>query len=189
MEKSFTRTFYIIVTICAVFLTGSSAYATKMARISIDNFLSMAHFVAVVNIESTQLTGKTKQQVHTTIPLPIIKHKVKVIKKIKGQSNDMDISFLNTKGLSAGNKYIVFLVKDKNDNLQVMVNGYGAMRISYISMSQGIVEAVRIPESYIELPKAIKYEVGSSAKGEQASYVWSELSHISNYLQKKLTDN
>lgn len=186
MEKLFINTLYIITVICFIFLTSSNVYATKSARTSINDLLTTADIVAVVDIESTQLTDNFQQQVHTSTPLPIINHVAKIVKKIKATTSGSNISFLNTKGLRAGKKYLVFLKKDKENNLQVLANSFGAIRIAYISMKLGVEEAARISESHIVLPAVIKTETGIRAKNEQASFVWAELSQLVGYLRKNI---
>jgi len=62
------------------------------------------------------------------------------------------------------------------------MNSYGAMRISTVSMKQGVIEAARIAKTYIALPKLLKYETGYTARDEQASFVWSDLNSVAKYL-------
>jgi len=63
-----------------------------------------------------------------------------------------------------------------------MLNGYGAILVSYISLNSGVVEAARIAESYIEIPEIIKAKAGNTSIHEQAAYFWSDLNKLITYL-------
>jgi len=115
MEKLFIRRFFVLVIACVAFISGNNVNATKMARTHFVGLYNSAHIVAVVTIESTRITDKTQSQGHTLTSLPLIAHEAQLVKVLKSKTSQKTLSFLNTKGLRAGKKYIVFL-ENNNEN-------------------------------------------------------------------------
>lgn len=186
-EKLYTKSRFYLASIFITLFINNIAFATKMARTTVVDLVNTAEMVAVVKIVSSKLTSQSQRQVHTSTPLPLIEHKAQVLKSIKTNSNDSLITFLNINGLRVGKKYIIFLIKNKKNNFKVMLNGYGAIAISYVTLKNKFVEATRIADSFIELPKLIKHHAGITTKNEVATYIWSDLSEVVKYLENTAT--
>lgn len=166
------------------FIQGQYAYATKIARLDIDELQKEASIVATVRILATEVTNEHYHPVHADVEVNLIRHQAVILDSFKGQTNDKEISFLSEKGLISGQKYLIFL-SNIPGGLRVSHSGYGALVISVVSMKSGVVEGVRIPESYISLPKNFFVETGHTAKNEQASFVWITSKKLLRYLHRR----
>ncbi len=160
-----------------------SACATKIAHLEITELKDYAQIVAVVEIVATQKTEIPFHQPHTVSKSKLIKHTALISEPIKGKKIGKEIDFLHMTGLITGKNYVVFLSPSKENTLSVVNNQYGAFKLSIVSLGEGITEAVRIPSSYVSLPKPIASEMGAMAKDESSFFVWVELKALTHYLQ------
>jgi len=183
MEKLSTKSFFILILLHLIFWEAGDLRATKLARLSIDELKKQASTVVILEISETKKTNELYDQVHTEVKGNWIQHKAKVLDLIKGNSKMKEMTFFNIKGLITGKKYLVFLSKTENDRFTVSDNGYGALRIGIIPMKSKIIEAVRVPDSFIALPKGFSFESGVTAKDEVSSFVWVDFKDLSDYLR------
>lgn len=160
------------------------AHAAKVARLSINELKDYAKIVALVEVAATEMTDKPYRQIHTTVETKLIAHQAKIMDVLKGKFTEGKTSFLHMTGLKAGQIYLVFLSDTKDGGLIVSNNRYGAFAVSVVSMKSGVLQGVRIPESYISLPKALIVEPGASAKNEQSSFVWVGKKELIAHLKK-----
>lgn len=184
MAKSSINKFAAFILVAFLFTGALPALATKMARMALYDLKNHSSLVAVVEIQSTTISNKTQRLKHTLTPMPLISHQAKVVTPIKGTSPGKEMEFLNPKGLSAGKKYLVFLSKSAEGDLVTDLIGYGALRVSYIPTQSGIVESVRVPDSYIKLPGSLTTVKGKTAKDERATYLWVGIADLVKVLKK-----
>lgn len=83
----------------------------------------------------------------------------------------------------------VFATKMARTQLFELLKSADIVAVVLIENSRLTVEAARIADTFIELPKSIKPEKGFSAKNEQASYVWIDLSDIVQYMKNTASEN
>ena len=168
--KLYIRVFLVFIVLHLFF--SSFVHATKMARTQIADLLDTADTVAVVIVESSILTNYKHHQVHSLTSLSLVEHKVRIVEPIKNSAKNTVVSVLATVGLRVGQKYLVFLSVEGNNVFHVMINNYGAIAISYVTINHGVKESARVAGSFIELPNSIHREKGMTGKRERATYVW-----------------
>ena len=89
--------------------------------------------------------------------------------------------------LFVSREYLVFLNATQSGDLHIAQAGFAAFEKAYISFKAGIKEGLRLPSSYISLPKDLVMISEVTKRNEQSSYVWSEWLPFKKWLSRHLS--
>lgn len=185
MEKSFIKFLLLATMVITCFFHTENTHA-KPAPMSIKELKDSAEIVAVVEITATSLANELATAHESGIPKKRILHQASTLALIKGAATRKEISFLDVNGLTTGEKYLVFLQREKNGAFSVAFVGNGAFIARPIAMKavkSGLVEAAKVP-TIIDLPKSLLAESGVVDRHEPSSFVWVNFAELLKHLQK-----
>lgn len=160
--------------ICIVFFASLNADATKMAPVSLEELMRDSSAVAIVDIKQANVSANTYKIVYSGEEKHYLNYVATVVDPIKGAEVGKSIEFSSHEPLLISRQYLVFLSSSKPGELLVAQAGYAAFEKAYISFEAGIKEGLRIPSSFISLPKNIAITPDVTKLNEQSSYVWTE---------------
>lgn len=160
--------------ICIVFFASLNAGATKMAPVSLEELMRDSLAVAIVDVKQANVSANTYKIVYSGEEKHYLNYVATVVDPIKGAEVGKSIEFSSHEPLLISRQYLVFLGSSKPGELLVAQAGYAAFEKAYISFDAGIKEGLRIPSSFISLPKGIALTPDVTKLNEQSSYVWTE---------------
>ena len=160
--------------VCIVFFASLNAGATKMAPISLEELLRDSSVVSIVNIKQAGISANKYQIIHSGEEKFYLNYVATIVDSIKGSDAGKTIEFSSREPLLISREYFVFLISSNPGELMVAQAGYAAFEKAYISVDSGIKEGLRIPSSFISLPKNLATIPDVTKLNEQSSYVWVE---------------
>ena len=178
----------LIISVISIFFS-SNVFAIKLARTSIESLYEEANQVATVKVISARATDN----------LCGITYAVKVLEPVKGvkRGDILNISdrYLPSTGLRTGQHFLIFTNQTYNQCLSTPENishaGYGAFWIGSPPLIDFDI-AIKVPKSFIQLPKTMKIESGIRGDEDTSEIDWVQKSELINYLKvlndKKVID-
>lgn len=168
------KIYFKLFSICIVFFASLNAGATKMAPVSLEELMRDSSVVAVVDVKQANVSANTYKIVYSGEEKHYLNYVATVVDSIKSVEVGKSIEFSSHEPLLISRQYLVFLGSSKPNELLVAQAGYAAFEKAYISFDAGIKEGLRIPSSFISLPKGIAITPDVTKLNEQSSYVWTE---------------
>ena len=160
-----------------------------MAPVSLEELTQQSSSIAAVNITQASLSANHYTIMHSGEKKFYLHYVATVIESVKSGEIRETIEFSSREPLLINREYVVFLEASKTDELLVAQAGFAAFEKSYISFKSGINEALRIPSSYITLPKNLSTSPDVTKRNEQSSYVWVEWLPFKNWQIQQLELN
>jgi hypothetical protein len=165
-------------------LASTSAGATKIARIPLDELAQDTKYIALVKVLSAQLD---ESDTHCGVV-----YTVKTLKGIKNTSKNKTLKVFSPASSAAklrtGQDFIVFL-EEKNRgvcskaSLSIGHAGYGALWVGSPYLID-FTKAVKIPKSFIAIPRGLITQAGQRPDDEISEVEWVEQVKLIEYLRK-----
>jgi hypothetical protein len=159
-------------------LLSYPAAADKLARISISTLLEEASLVAIVKVDGASLLDGECG----------VKYSVAVVDPIKNTTLGARVSvsdkYLRSAGLRVGKTFILFESQDKVCGPVISHAGYAAFAVESPLLIDYDV-AVRIPKTYVELPKGLPVQPGQRRDEESTEVEWAEMKAFLQQLKGK----
>lgn len=163
----------IIFSVVVCFIT-LNCHATKIAPASLKELLSESSLAISVNIKKASLSDNKYKVFHSGEEKSYLNYTGTVIDSIKGEKAGKLIEFSSRKPLLINREYFIFLNPSKSGEFIVAQAGFAAFEKAYISFESGIKSGLRVPLTYISMPKNLTVTKGVTKRNEQSSYIWVE---------------
>lgn len=175
-----------VFSIFIIIFSSLNAGATKMAPVSLEELTRDSSVVTIVDIKQAGLSTNKYKIIYSGEERYYLNYVATVVDSIKGADVGKSIEFSSHESLLIGKQYLVFLSSSKSGELLVGQAGYAAFEKAYISFDSGIKEGLRIPSSFISLPKDLAITPDVTKLNEQSSYVWAEWLPFKEWQIKRL---